>query len=194
MSEIFAKYLKSQIQINDSQLEMIQKVCVVRRLRKHQYLLQEGQVWGFNAFVTKGCLRTYSINDRLTETIINFAVENYWTGDRESLFNGLPSRFNIDAVEESEVLLISKENFAMLMKAIPQFQDLFNLIMEYSLLESQNRINSTISYSAEEKYTIFIDKYFSISLRVPQHMVASYLGITPQTLSRIRSRCLKSKN
>lgn len=93
MFEIFAKYLQDQIHLSDAELDMIKKVCVVRRLRKNQYLLQEGDIWRFNAFITKGCLRTYSINDRLNEHILNFAIENYWIGDRESLLNGTPSRF-----------------------------------------------------------------------------------------------------
>ncbi|PZX94515.1 Crp/Fnr family transcriptional regulator [Flavobacterium aquariorum] len=191
MFEVFAKYLRNQIQLNDEELEMIQKVCVTKRLRKNQYLLQEGDVWRFNAFIINGCLRTYSINDKLQEHIINFAIENWWIGDRESLLNGTPSRFNIDAIEDSEVLLISKENFKMLMKSIPQFQELVNLIIERSFAASQDRINNSISLNAEEKYTRFLEKQPQIAIRVPQHMVASYLGITPETLSRIRKQSLK---
>lgn len=191
MFEVFAKYLQNKIQLSDAELEMIRQVCVVRRLRKNQYLLQEGDVWRFNAFITKGCLRTYSINDRLQEHIINFAIENYWIGDRESLLNGTPSRYNIDAIEDSEVLLISKDNFAVLMKSIPQFQDLVNLIIERSFAASQDRINSSISFNAEQKYASFMEKQPQIAIRVPQHMVASYLGITPETLSRIRKQNLK---
>lgn len=191
MFEVFAKYLQNQIQLNDQELEMILKVCVSRRLRKNQYLLQEGDVWRYNAFITSGCLRTYSINDKLQEHIINFAIENYWIGDRDSLLNGTPSRYNIDAIEDSELLLISKDDFAVLMKSIPQFQDLVNLIIERSFAASQDRINSSISLNAEEKYATFLKKQPNIANRVPQHMVASYLGITPETLSRIRKLSLK---
>ncbi|MBS7232606.1 Crp/Fnr family transcriptional regulator [Flavobacterium psychroterrae] len=191
MFEVFAKYLQNQIQLNDQELNMIQKVCVSKRLRKNQYLLQEGDVWRYNAFITSGCLRTYSVNDKLQEHILNFAIENYWIGDRESLLNGTPSRYNIDAIEDSEVLLISKEDFAVLMKSIPQFQDLVNLIIERSFAASQDRINSSISLNAEEKYATFLKRQPKIANRVPQHMVASYLGITPETLSRIRKLNLK---
>lgn len=191
MFEVFAKYLKNQIELSDAELEMIQKVCVPKRLRKNQYLLQEGDVWRFNAFITKGCLRTYSINNRLQEHIINFAIENYWIGDRDSLLNGTPSRYNIDAIEDSEVLLISKDDFAMLMKSIPQFQELVNLIIERSFAASQDRINISISLNSEEKYACFMEKQSKIAVRVPQHMVAAYLGITPETLSRIRKQNLK---
>lgn len=191
MFEVFAKYLRDQIELSDDELEMIREVTVVRKLRKNQYLLQEGDVWRYNAFITKGCLRTYSVDDRSNEHIINFAVENFWIGDRESLLNGTPSKFNIDAIEDCEVLLISKDNFVLLTKNIPQFQDLVNLIIERSFVASQNRINSNVSHKAEEKYKTFMEKQAHIALRVPQHMVASYLGITPETLSRIRKQSLK---
>lgn len=191
MFEVFAKYLQNQIQLSDAELEMIRSVCVERRLRKNQYLLQEGDVWRYNAFITKGCLRTYIVNDKLHEHILNFAIENYWTGDRESLLNGTPSRYNIDAIEDSELLLISKDDFAILMKKIPQFQDLVNLIIERSFVASQERISISISLNAEDKYACFMEKQSQIAVRVPQHMVASYLGITPETLSRIRKLNLK---
>lgn len=191
MFEVFAKYLRDQIELSDDELEMIREVTVVRKLRKNQYLLQEGDVWRYNAFITKGCMRTYSVDDRSNEHIINFAVENCWIGDRESLLNATPSKFNIDAIEECEVLLISKDNFIRLTKNIPQFQDLVNLIIERSFVASQNRINSSVSHTAEEKYKNFMEKQAHIALRVPQHMVASYLGITPETLSRIRKLSLK---
>lgn len=191
MFEVFSKYLLNQIELNDEELEMIREVSILKKLRKNQYLLQEGDIWRYNAFITKGCIRTYAVNDKLQEHIINFGIENYWTGDRESLLNGTPSRYNIDAIEDSEVLLISKENFAMLTKNIPQFQELINLIIERSFVASQNRISISISHTAEEKYNAFMEKYPQIASRVPRHMVASYLGITPETLSRIRKQILK---
>ncbi|MFH7018648.1 Crp/Fnr family transcriptional regulator [Flavobacterium sp. FlaQc-47] len=191
MFEIFAQYLQSKIELSDQELKMIREVCVVRKLRRNQYLLQEGDIWRYNAFITQGCLRTYSVDDKSVEHVLNFAIENYWTGDRESLLDGTPSRFNIDAIEDSILLLINKENFARLMKSIPQFQDLVNLIFERSLVASQDRINNSISLNAEEKYFRFIEKLPQIALRVPQHMIASFLGITPETLSRIRKQSSK---
>jgi len=191
MFESFQKYLKDKIPLSDEESGMIQAVSVIKKLRKNQYLLQEGDIWRFNAFVCQGCLRTYSVDDKGNEHIINFAQEGWWIGDRESLATGNPSKYNIDAVEESIVLLINKDNFTILMKNIPQFAELVIQIIERSFVASQERINANISGDAEKKYQYFMGKYPRLALRIPQHMIASYLGITPETLSRVRKNYQK---
>ena len=172
-------------------MQQILGVCQVKRLRKRQYLLQDGDVWKYNAFVTKGCLRTYTVDEKGNEHIVNFAVENWWTGDRESLQTGHPSIYNIDALEDAEVVLISKANFDTLCKSIPAFNDLVNSILQKSFIAAQNRIHTFISLTAEEKYKKFIEKYPHLLMRVPQGMIASHLGITAETLSRIRKKTAK---
>jgi len=154
-------------------------------LPKRHLLLRAGEVWTYNAFVTSGCLRTYTIDAKGAEHIINFALENWWTGDRQSLTSGQPSAYNIDAVEDSTVLLIKRENFDRLRSEIPALDEMVNHILHNSFLASQNRIHASISYSAEEKYRDFLQKYPAFALRIPQHMVASYFGMTTETLSRI---------
>ena len=187
MYEVFKKYLGSKTKLTEKETEQICSISTLKKLRKKQYLLQEGDVWKYNAFVTKGCVRTYTVDERGLEHIMGFAIENWWTGDRESLVLVQPSRFNIDAVEDSEVVLISKPNFEIICKEIPAFNDFVHEILEKSFIASQNRIHQAISYTAEEKYLNFIDKYPDFAMRVPQTMIASYLGITPETLSRVRN-------
>ena len=148
-------------------------------------------MWKYNAFITKGCLRTYAVDDKGMEHIINFAIENWWTGDRESMLNNQPSKLNIDAIEDSEVVLITKQNFDLLCAQIPVFNEMVNAIIQKSLIANQNRILSTISSTAEEKYTNFINKYPDFAVRIPQAMIASYLGIKPETLSRVRNSAAK---
>lgn len=99
---------------------------------------------------------------------------------------GKPSRFNIEAIEDTDVVLITKENFDLLCRNIPQLNDLVNAILHKSFVVSQDRIHAGISLSAEEKYEKFLSQYPQIASRVPQHMIASYIGITPETLTRIR--------
>ena len=189
MFEIFQKYLASKTtHLTPHDFELIASVSTIKKLRKKQYLSQEGDVCRHNAFVCKGFLRSYFVDDKGVEHIMNFAPENYWAGDRASLSTGLPSKYNVDALEESDILLISKENFEMLCKAIPAFNDLINAILHKSFVVSQERIHANITYTAQEKYSNFIDKYPSIVNRVPQHMIASFIGISAETLSRIRKQ------
>lgn len=191
MFDFFINYLQDKIALSDEEVEMIRAVGIEKKLRRNQYLLQEGDVWKYHAFVCSGFLKTFSIDDKGQEHIMNFAPENHWTGDRESLINATPATFNIDAIEASELILIEKKNFETLCKTIPQFNDLVNAILQRSFVVSQNRIHATISLTAEEKYQNFLDKFPSIANRVPQHMIASYIGITPETLTRIRRNSAK---
>jgi CRP-like cAMP-binding protein len=191
MFDVFKKYLSDKVTLTDQDYELIKSVSTTKKLRKKQYLLQEGDVWRFHAFVCSGFVRTFSVDNKGTEHIMNFSPENYWTGDRESLTNETPSTFNIDAIENAEILLIKKADFEMLCKQIPTFNDLINTILQKSLLVAQNRIHTNISLSAEDKYLNFIQKFPSITNRVPLHMIASYLGVSPETISRIRTQAVK---
>ena len=191
MFEVFQNYLTSKIILTDSQLDMIKAVSVIKKLRKRQYLLQEGDLWKMNVFICKGCLRTYRVDDKGVEHILNIAIENWWSGDRESLMTGNPAQSNIDALEDSVVLLIEKEKFDNLRDQIPVFNNLVNNLLQKSLNASYNRIISNISYTAEEKYLNFITIRADIANRIPQHMIASYLGISAETLSRIRNQMSK---
>jgi CRP-like cAMP-binding protein len=187
----FQKYLIDKVPFSAEELQRIESVITVKKLRKKQFLMQEGDIWSFNAFVNSGFLKTFSIDQNGREHIMNFSPENYWTGDRESLANGTPSRFNIDAIEDSEIILIEKKDFEMLCIDIPAFGNIVNAILQKSFVVSQDRIHANISFSAEQKYQYFIDKFPSIVNRIPQHMIASYIGITSETLTRIRHNVIK---
>jgi CRP-like cAMP-binding protein len=186
--EDLLNYIRAKALLTDAELAAVAEVCHVKRLKKRQFLLQEGDVWKYHAFIARGCLRTYTVDDKGNEHIIYFAVENWWIGDRESLTTGQPSIFNIDALEDCELILISKENFENLCTGIPLFNEMVNTILQKSFLVAQGRIHSFISLTAEEKYIRFLEKYPHLPMRVPQGMIASYLGITAETLSRIRKQ------
>jgi len=189
--EVFKNYLKNKGSYTQEELDTIAAATIVKKLRKHQYLLQEGDVSRYNVFVTKGCLRTYTVDEKGIEHILNFAVENWWLGDRESMETGEPSVYNIDAIEDSEVALLTKEKFDWLCREIPSFNNMVNAILQKSFLVAQNRIHTFISLTAEEKYVSFLEKYPHLAMRVPQSMIASYLGMTAETLSRIRKQIVK---
>lgn len=191
MFDIFRKYLEDKITLTNEDYELIESVSLFKKLRKRQYLLQAGNVFRFHAFVCKGFLRNYYVDEKGQEHIMQFAPENYWTGNGESMNSGLPSKYDIDAIEDSEILLLKKEDFEMIRKAIPAFNDFVNETLRKNALALQERIHVSISLSAEEKYSDFISKYPSISNRVPLHMIASYLGLSAETLSRVRSQSAK---
>ena len=191
MIDIFRKYLADRITLIDQEFELIESVTVFKKLRKRQYFLQEGDVCHFSAFVCKGLLRYYYVDKKGQEHIMQFAPENYWTSDRESMASGMPSKYNIDAIEDSEILLLKKEDFEMIRKTIPAFNDFVNETLKKNVMVLQERIHVSISLSAEEKYCNFISKYPAINNRVPLHMVASYLGVSAETLSRVRSQSFK---
>ena len=188
MVENLITYLQDKIVITDAEIAIITSVCRVKKLRRRQYLLQEGDMWRYNAFVSSGLVRTYRVDDKGQEHIIQFSPENWWAGDRYSYVYEAPARSNIDALEDTEVILISKGDFEMLYRAIPNLSIFMLNLVERSFIASQDRIHAGISLSAEEKYNGFVKTYPSILSRVPQHMIASFLGLTPETLSRIRAK------
>jgi len=193
MFSVFREYLSGKIQLSDEDYRMIESLCIFKKLRKRQYLAQEGDIWRYNAFVCQGLLRTYRVDDKGVEHIINFAMENWWIGDRESLASGNPSGFNIDALEDSELLLLSKQAEEQLMERVPKFERYFRILLQNNLIATQRRLIGSLSQSAEERYNQLINGCPNIPQRVPQHMMASFLGITPETLSRIRKQVASSK-
>jgi CRP-like cAMP-binding protein len=188
MFEFFRRYLENKISIAEADYQLIESVCMIKKLRKHQFLLNEGDICTHSGFVCKGFLRKYSVNDKGIEHTVYFATENWWISDRQSLMNCTPSNYNIDAIEDAVVLLISKSNVEMLSEKIPAFKDMINLILQRSLNATQERINYALQSTAEEKYSHFLKLFPNLINRAPRRMVASYLGITPETLSRIRKQ------
>jgi len=153
--EIFKQYTRRHIEFTDEDLERIESVCIHKKLRKQQYLLQEGDVWRFHAFIAKGCLRTYSIDEKGVEHIVGFGICNWWVGDLESLKSNTPSKFNIDAVDDSKVILIPDRDYNKLVREVPAFNKMIITIHHRSFMAAQRRILSFISHSAEEKYLAF---------------------------------------
>ncbi|GAA3917929.1 cyclic nucleotide-binding domain-containing protein [Chitinophaga oryziterrae] len=188
MFKAFEIYLKEKADLTPDELDAVRAVSIEKKIRKRQYLLQEGDVCLHNCFIVKGCLRSYRVGEDGTEHILRFAVENWWISDHESYNTGNPSKSNIDALENAEVILIEKTAFIYLMTSIPRFKNFIEGLKSRSFDASQNRIMSNISDTAEEKYQYFMTSFPDIFYRVPLHMIASYLGVSRETLSRIRSK------
>lgn len=165
-----------------------------RLLRKRQYLVQAGDVCKFDSFVVKGCLRTYSVDERGAEHVVQFAVESWWTGDLYSFLSGSPAAYNTDALEDSELLQIDQASLDELYERVPKFERFFRILSQRAFVAAEQRVIATISQTAEERYRHFIERYPGLDQRVPQHLIASYLGFTPEFLSRIRKQMATRKS
>lgn len=191
MFPAFESYINSQIEVSPAELELICSKAVKQRVRRKHFLLQSGELCRHKVFVLSGMLRIYSVKADGSEHIMQFSPENNWCTDPESLNNGTPSQYNIDALEDSEVLLWTKNDFSFLWTEIPQIKALTEKLITNNLHASRQRILTNISATAEEKYDDFIQTQADVFARVPLHMVASYLGVTRETLSRIRHAQVK---
>jgi CRP-like cAMP-binding protein len=190
MFDMFKKYLSDRAKLSEEEFSLTQSLSIDKKIATREFILREGEVAGYLIFITKGFLRLFRTDKKGNAHILKFASENRWLSDRESYLTGKPSNFNIDAIEDSEVLVWKKEDFRFLLKEIPALTQLMKNLTEQSQIAHQNRVYDSISSSAEEKYLQFIAQHPSTFNRVPLHMVASYLGVTRETLSRIRKRAV----
>src|SRR4030095_818607 len=186
MFELLHKKISALISINDDELNFCKTLFLPKKLRKRQYLLQEGDVCKYQAFVEKGILRSYRIDEKGTEHILQFALEGWWVADLSSYLTGEPSDFGIQALEDSELLLLSRPSWDTLLQRIPSFERYFRIIIQNHLIATQKRVMQSHTETAEEMYLKFIQAYPACIQRIPQHMIASYLGISRETLSRLR--------
>lgn len=187
MFEKFEQYIKKMIPgITKTEIGLLRAKCVMKKVRKKEILLQEGSVSTCKIFVAKGLLRNYSTADNGTEYIMRFTDANGWTTDPESYYSGQPSKYNIDAIEPSEVILFSYPDFELLKTQIPSLGVFSERAITASATLSQKRVLLNISATAEEKYDDFVKSFPNIFHRVPLHMVASYLGLSRKTITRIR--------
>jgi CRP-like cAMP-binding protein len=188
------KNIERYVKLSNAEKDIIKEHFVFKKLRKRQYLLQEGEIIQFESYVIKGCLRTYEVDASGQEHVLQFAVEDWWTGDLLSFLSATPSRLNIDCLDDCEVLVITKESLEKLYAAVPKLERYFRILIQRAYIASQYRLLSTIGKSAVERYEEFLEKYPAIEQRVPNHQIASFLGITPESLSRIRKQILSKKS
>jgi len=193
MYELYFKNFNKKIPLTDQEREQIKSFLGVKKIRKKQYLLQEGDVCKNIAFVEKGALRAYTVNNDGVEHIMQFALEGWYISDLYSFLTGEVATYNIDAIEDAELVLISRSAHDELLKKYPKYETFTRELITGAYVALQKRLNSIISKSLEDRYEAFISLYPDIAKRVPQHMIASYMGLTPETLSRVRRRIASNK-
>lgn len=179
------------IELDDSEKELYKSLLIEGSAKRKEMVLQPGEITKYEYFVTKGCLKVYSIDRNGVEHVSMFAIEDFWTGDMASYMLQQPSTYFIKALEDSEFLMISKDSYELLFKEIPKFERFYRNLYQRSLVSYIKRTNQGISLTAEERYEIFLTKYPEIANRITQKDMAAYLGITPEFLSMIRSKMSK---
>lgn len=184
--EIFKNYLQKKVSITDEQFNLIAVHLKVKSFEKSEMILMKGDVSSQGYFVLTGLLRSYSIDSKGKTHIIQFAPEQWWLSERNGLLFNEPSDFFIDSVEATRAVILTKDFMNEAAKHVPCMNDLNNNMLNNAIRFMQKRINMLLSATAEERYLNFITLYPNLTLRVPQWMIASYLGITPESLSRVR--------
>jgi len=190
--EPLLSYFDRLIPLNKEEKELVRSKFHSRLFRKRQYVLQEGDLCTQIYFVVRGCLRLYKIDEKGNTHILQFAPENYWINDLGSFHGQKPSSLNIDALEDSVVLQISLDDVKSLYTLAPKFDRIFRVLMENSFVRLQERLLQNISSTAEDRYQAFLEVYPLLVNRLSQVQIASYLGITPEFLSRLRNKKAKA--
>jgi CRP-like cAMP-binding protein len=187
----FEKYIRDNASLSDDDIKLFRQTAIEKTLRRKDLLLKEGEICRYKTFISKGFLRTYRTTENGSEHVMQFSPENSWATDPESYNNFTPSYYNIDALEHSEVVMWTKKDFDYLFDNIPGLKAYSDQLVTRNLYLTRQRVFSAISATAEEKYDEFIKTYPDILTRAPLHMVASFLGVSRETLSRIRHAQVK---
>ena len=186
MFDLLHAHIRKRISLTREELDLCSGFFTHRTVRKRQFLLQEGEVCRHLAFVNSGCLREYTVDHKGEEHIIQFAIADWWISDLNSFLGGSASTHAIDAVQDSGILTLEREARDGMLEAVPKMERFFRLLLERNYVATHLRINESLTASAEERYLAFLRTYPALAEQVPQSQIASYLGITPQSLSRIR--------
>jgi len=187
MFDAIDRFIAKYVSLNDEELAFFHSLLRTRKVKKKNFLLQEGEICDFEAFIIRGCIRSYYLDKEGVETILLFAVEDWWVSDITSFADRKPSNIFIETIEDSELLTIDFAGKTRLLERLPAFERMYRLLVQRSLGVLQQRFYSTISETAEERYLQFLEKYPLVAQRVPQHQIARYIGVSPEFLSKVRS-------
>ena len=188
MFETLFDHIERKVLLTHQEKVIMESLFLAKKLHRKELLLAQGEHCKNLAFVVKGLLKTYNIDDKGNEHINLFAMEGWWASDMLSLFTGKPSNFSIDAIEDTDVLLLSLANYNSLLEKIPAMERYFRILYQNSLLTKDIRLMSASTHTAEEKYVGLALSHPDLMHRVPQNLIASYLGLAPETISRVKRK------
>ena len=186
MFERLKESLEEHVTLTDEQWDLCKNSFRPKRMLKRQFLLQEGDVCRELAFVEKGALYSFSVDSKGNQHVIRFAFEGWWMANLQSFFTQKPTRLNIEVLENSELLMLDKKNHELLIKKVPPYERYFRIIVQNAYVALQQRVENALGLTAEEKYERLLEQNPEFLNRVPLTLVASFLGVSPETLSRVR--------
>jgi len=182
---------KSSVNLIEDERNLIMTKLKPKKLRKRQYFLQEGDICKYMGFIVKGATRMFAVNEKGHEHILHFGLEDWWVGDFESFYLLTPSKYYVEALEEVDMILVTNEQLQELARTIPAISAMLDSLNKGGAIADSKRMHAAISFTAEERYEDLVRRYPHFFQRFPQNMIASYLGISPETLSRIRKMAVK---
>lgn len=192
MFQRIREYLSRSVRLSEAEIKIFENSLELRLVPKKTILLQAGEVCNFEAYINKGCIREYFIDDEGIELTLQFATEDWWVSDITSFEDQIPSDMYIETLEDCELLVLTRQSKENLINEVPQLERMFRLMIQRHLSKLQKRLFKTVSSTAMDQYIEFVTRYPTISQRVSQQYIASYLGITPEFLSRLRAKHLKN--
>lgn len=181
-------YVARCLVLDNNEMDEFHSILQYKKVKKKTFLLQKGEICTFEAYIIKGCIKVYYLDENGNEVILLFAVEDWWVSDIASFTDQKPSNLFIETIEECELLMLNHDGKEALYQKVPKLERMFRLMVQRAYVALQNRLFATISQPAEERYLEFLKRYPSIPQRVPQHQIAAYLGISPEFLSKIRAK------
>jgi CRP-like cAMP-binding protein len=188
MTDLLKKNIALNIALNDDEFKRFIKPFRVATVQKKEYLLREGEVCNFEAFVNKGCFKVYHLDDKGVEQVVYFAAENWWITDIDSFIHQTPSQLSIQALENSEILLIQKADKEKLYEDMPKVEKLFRIMTQKTHVALQRRMIDTLSKTADQRYLEFLHRYPEIASRLTNIQIAAYLGVSHEFVSKIRKK------
>ncbi len=184
------EYFQGYIPLNAEETKLVESKITLRRIKRKQMILQEGFICKHYSFIVQGCFKMYAVDDKGNEHNLQFAAENDWIADLGSFHSQKQSKLFIEAIEPSVILQIEQQDLYFLYINIPKLDRIFKVIIENKFIELQNRVLQNISSTGQQRYLNFLEQYPKLALRLPNTQIASYLGITPEFLSKIRKELI----
>lgn len=188
---LIIQHTQKLIKLDEQEQDYFMSLLQEKKLQRKEFLLHENNICEHSAFVLSGCLRAYSVDENGVEHILQFAPQNWWITDMFSILSGKPAHLNIDALEDSEVLILSKNNQELLYEKVPKFERYFRILIQNSTVASRQRVLDNLELSAKERFAKFCKTYPSLINSLPQKQIAAYIGVTPEFMSKMKAEYLR---